>query len=127
MERSCLHRVAGKESSKVLEYFAKNGAPCPPDANPAEHIVEVVQGNTDVPIDWVEVWNNSEERQRALTELEALVGAGKADPNYVEDTADFATSHWFQFKTVSYRLMVQIWRSPVSIFHDTRRCCGIFF
>ncbi|KAJ9214471.1 hypothetical protein DTO166G4_3875 [Paecilomyces variotii] len=102
----------GKESSKVLEYFAKNGAPCPPDANPAEHIVEVVQGNTDVPIDWVEVWNNSEERQRALTELEALVGAGKADPNYVEDTADFATSHWFQFKTVSYRLMVQIWRSP---------------
>lgn len=110
---TCLHRVAGEESSKVLEYFSKNGAPCPPDANPAEHIVEVVQGNTSQPVDWVEIWNNSEERKQALTELEALNDASKADPNYVEDTADFATSHWFQFKTVSYRLMVQIWRSPV--------------
>ncbi|CRG90900.1 ABC multidrug transporter, putative [Talaromyces islandicus] len=55
----------GQESSQVLDYFAKNGAPCPPDANPAEHIVEVIQGNADQSIDWVDVWNRSEERQRA--------------------------------------------------------------
>ncbi|OJJ50398.1 hypothetical protein ASPZODRAFT_110765 [Penicilliopsis zonata CBS 506.65] len=102
----------GQDSTIVLDYFARNGAPCPPDANPAEHIVEVVQGNTTEKTDWVEVWNQSPEREQALTQLAELDEAGKADPDYVEDTADFATSHWFQFKTVLYRLMTQLWRSP---------------
>ncbi|KAJ6151805.1 hypothetical protein N7470_006933 [Penicillium chermesinum] len=102
----------GKESTTVLDYFARNGAPCPPDANPAEHIIEVVQGSSGSNVDWVEVWNQSPEREKALAELEALNKAGMADPNYVEDTADYATSHWFQFKMVTKRLTVQIWRSP---------------
>ena len=63
--------------------------------------------------DWVEVWSQSEERRKALEELEALNKSGLADPNYVEDTADFATSHWFQFKMVTTRLSIKIWRSPV--------------
>lgn len=106
--------LAGKESNKILEYFARNGAPCPPDANPAEHIIDVVQGSANSKVDWVEVWKQSNERQRALEEIEALNAAGQADTSYVEDTADFATSHWFQFKMVSKRLTIQIWRSPVS-------------
>lgn len=103
--------AAGRESSKILDYFGRNGAPCPPDANPAEHIIDVVQGGTN--IDWVEVWNQSEERRKALEELEAMNEASRADPNYQEDTADYATSHWFQFKMVTKRLSIQIWRSPV--------------
>ena len=50
-----------------------------------------------------------------MAELEDLNAAGLADPNYVEDTANFATSHWYQFKLVSKRLTIQIWRSPVSL------------
>ncbi|CEJ61673.1 Putative Localization: integral membrane protein [Penicillium brasilianum] len=103
----------GNESSKILDYFARNGAPCPPDANPAEHIIEVVQGSgTSEKIDWVDVWSQSEERRKALEELEALNKNGLADPNYVEDTANFATSHWFQFKVVTNRMNIKIWRSP---------------
>ncbi|KAJ5152564.1 uncharacterized protein N7482_009042 [Penicillium canariense] len=103
----------GKESSTILDYFARNGAPCPPDANPAEHIIEVVQGSgTTENTDWVEVWNRSDERGKALEELEALNKTAKADPDYVQDTADFATSHWFQFKMVATRLSIKIWRSP---------------
>ncbi|RAK96058.1 putative ABC multidrug transporter [Aspergillus ibericus CBS 121593] len=102
----------GEESHKVLEYFAKNGAPCPPDVNPAEHIVEVIQGNTEKPIDWVDVWSRSEERARAIEELEALNKEGQAHSDIVEDQHDFATPIWFQFKTVLQRLMTQIWRSP---------------
>ena len=63
--------------------------------------------------DWVVVWIQSAERQKALEELEALNRSGLADPNYVEDTANFATSHWFQLKMVARRLTVKIWRSPV--------------
>jgi len=61
----------------------------------------------------VEIWNNSEERKQALVQLDALNESKKAELDYVEDTADFATSHWFQFKTVSKRLSIHIWRSPV--------------
>ncbi|KAJ6075741.1 hypothetical protein N7499_007722 [Penicillium canescens] len=102
----------GKESHKILEYFAKNGAPCPPDANPAEHIIEVVQGSATDNTDWVDVWNKSEEREKALAQLDALNASSKAAANYVEDTSDYATSHWFQFMEVSKRLSVHIWRSP---------------
>ncbi|GMF91814.1 unnamed protein product [Aspergillus oryzae] len=109
-----LAKGAGQDSAKVLDYFAKNGAPCEPDVNPAEHIVEVIQGNTEKKIDWVEVWNQSEERQRAMTELEALNNDRKANTQEEEDQSDFATSHWFQFKMVLRRLMIQLWRSPVS-------------
>ncbi|KAJ5537442.1 hypothetical protein N7513_010628 [Penicillium frequentans] len=102
----------GKDSGKILDYFSRNGAPCPPDANPAEHIIEVVQGGTTQQVDWVDVWNESPERKQALKELESLNAIGLADPDYVEDTANYATSHWYQFKLVSKRLSIQIWRSP---------------
>lgn len=102
----------------MLEYFAKNGAPCPPDMNPAEHIVEVIQGNTEKPIDWVDVWSRSEERERALAELEALNKEGQSHADYVEDQSNFATPVWFQFKMVLHRLMVQLWRSPVSLYDN---------
>lgn len=97
----------------MLHYFAKNGAPCPPGANPAEHIVDVIQGKANAKVDWVETWSQSDERQNAMAELEALNNAGKADPNYEEDQTDFATSKWFQFRMVLQRLMTQLWRSPV--------------
>lgn len=96
-----------------MDYFARHGAPCPQDINPAEHIIDVVQGKASGQIDWVETWIQSEDRKMALAELESLNETSRLDPSYVEDTADYVTSHWFQFVTVSKRLTVQIWRSPV--------------
>jgi hypothetical protein len=84
-----------------------------------------VQGSgTSEKIDWVNVWSQSEERRKALEELEAMNKNGLADPNYVEDTANFATSHWFQFKVVTNRMNIKIWRSPVFflIFDDYNIC-----
>lgn len=111
--------TAGKDSTKILDYFTRNGAPCPPDANPAEHIIDVVQGGgTTTQKDWVEIWSQSEERKQALSQLDALNKSSKDDSDYVEDTADYATSHWFQFKTVSKRLSIHIWRSPVRCYNE---------
>lgn len=67
-------------------------------------------------MDWVEVWKQSDERRRALETLESLNHSSLSVD--AEDTADYASSHWFQFKMVSKRLSIQIWRSPVS-FTDT--------
>lgn len=108
--------LAGQDSSIVLDYFSKSGAPCPPDTNPAEHIVEVIQGKgQQTNVDWVDVWNKSEERQAAIEQLETLNRENSAKPQSDEDESDYATSHWFQFCIVTKRLMVQLWRSPVSL------------
>jgi hypothetical protein len=106
--------TAGTDSKTLLDYFARNGAPCEEGVNPAEHIVESIQGNTAVPIDWVDVWSKSPERTRALETLEGLNSkALAATASLPEDNASFATSKLFQFKTVLHRQMIQLWRSPV--------------
>ena len=106
---------AGKESINVLEYFARNGAPCPADTNPAEHIVEVIQGNTKRPVDWVDVWSRSSEREDALKTLEGLNAAASPDVGEADtDNKEYAASKWTQFKVVLYRQMTQLWRSPAS-------------
>uniref|UniRef100_A0A093X940 Brefeldin A resistance protein n=1 Tax=Talaromyces marneffei PM1 TaxID=1077442 RepID=A0A093X940_TALMA len=98
---------------QMLDYFSKNGAPCPPDTNPAEHIVEVIQGKSQQrDVDWVDVWNKSEERQIAIEQLETLNRVNSAKLQTEEDESDYATSRWFQFCMVTKRLMVQLWRSP---------------
>ncbi|CAM1507980.1 Fc.00g048280.m01.CDS01 [Cosmosporella sp. VM-42] len=103
----------GKYSATLLDYFARNGAPCPDGENPAEHIVEVIQGKTEVQVDWVDVWNQSPERQRAWEKLERLNKQALAETaDQEEDTANFATSKWFQWKIVLHRQMIQLWRSP---------------
>jgi hypothetical protein len=108
--------IAGRQSSTVIDYFARSGAPCPPDANPAEHIVEVIQGTTGAKVDWVDIWNQSAERQRALEKLGVINNAALTQAEgEEEDTADFATSKWFQWKVVLHRQMIQLWRSPVRL------------
>ncbi|KAJ4183507.1 hypothetical protein NW755_009542 [Fusarium falciforme] len=103
----------GQYSKTLLDYFDRNGAPCPEGANPAEHIVEVIQGNSEVDVDWVDVWNQSPERTKALEKLEKLNQEAIANTrDQEEDTASFATSKWFQWKTVLHRQMIQLWRSP---------------
>ncbi|KAL5337204.1 ABC-2 type transporter-domain-containing protein [Aspergillus crustosus] len=104
----------GTDSEKVLGYFAQNGAPCPPDTNPAEHIVEVIQGSTKQKVDWVDVWTHSDERARAVAELEELNHVSQANPTE-EDTASSATSRWYQFELVLHRLMIQLYRKPISL------------
>lgn len=79
-------------------------------------MVDVIQGKTEQPIDWVDVWNNSPEREKALETLERLNNiALSSTQDQVEDQSSFATSKWTQFKTVLNRQMIQLWRSPVKI------------
>ncbi|KKK25725.1 ABC drug exporter AtrF [Aspergillus rambellii] len=102
----------GKDSENVLGYFAQNGAPCPPETNPAEHIVEVIQGSADQKTDWVDVWNKSEQRERVVAELEELNRINQANAGEKEDQSSFATSRWYQFRIVLQRIMIQLWREP---------------
>ncbi|TGO45117.1 hypothetical protein BCON_0421g00040 [Botryotinia convoluta] len=44
----------GENASTLKDYFARHGEPCPPEANPAEHMIDVVSGlgNSDKSRDW---------------------------------------------------------------------------
>ncbi|KAJ6486867.1 ABC-2 type transporter-domain-containing protein [Mycena sanguinolenta] len=111
------------ENSKVLtSYFEKYGAhPCPPEANPAEWMLEVIgaaRGSRSVH-DWPEVWKTSEERVQIRQEFDQMV----AELSKIEDSGESATGFelfamplatqlWECFK----RVWTQYWRTPTYIY-----------
>ncbi|KAF7350492.1 hypothetical protein MVEN_01354800 [Mycena venus] len=111
------------ENSKVLTgYFEKYGAhPCPPDANPAEWMLEVIgaaRGSKSVQ-DWPEVWKTSEERilvhrefDQMVAELSRIEDAGDSVAGYELFAMPFSTQLWECFK----RVWIQYWRTPSYIY-----------
>ncbi|RDW64630.1 hypothetical protein BP6252_10281 [Coleophoma cylindrospora] len=103
----------GQNSSVLLEYFTRNGAPCGLDANPAEHIIDVVSGASGGGKDWHEMWLASPEHTAMIEELKQIKAACLSRPPTVEDdAAQFATPLWSQLKIVTHRQQVALWRNP---------------
>ncbi|KAG1745100.1 ABC-2 type transporter-domain-containing protein [Suillus paluster] len=93
----------GKNSSTMLDYFERNGAPrCGPDANPAEYMLDVIgAGATAISTtDWYEVWMCSSEA--AQLQLSVQLSA-------------FATSWSYQFVALAHRNFQAYWRNPIYI------------
>jgi ATP-binding cassette subfamily G (WHITE) protein 2 (PDR) len=68
----------GENSSILTNYFEKNGAsPCPPEANPAEWMLELIGAapGSHTDIDWPNVWRKGPEKSVVDDEL-ARKGAG---------------------------------------------------
>ncbi|KAI5306517.1 GTPase-activating protein, partial [Ascosphaera pollenicola] len=62
----------GEQSSTLLDYFERHGAPrCHPSANPAEYILNAV-GHGGGEIDWPKVWLESPEYQAVQTEIDRI-------------------------------------------------------
>ncbi|KAF5626367.1 multidrug resistance CDR1 [Fusarium tjaetaba] len=109
----------GENSAILLDYFARHGAPCEPGMNPAEHIVDVVQGRYGTGIDWPQKWLDSEEFSQTMAELRALnasASAGDADHTATdqeeEDVNDFPNPVLYQIRLVTQRQLVALWRNP---------------
>lgn len=106
----------GKDSSILLDYFAKNGAACPEDTNPAEHIVDVVQGRQGDNIDWPECWLASPECQHMISRLQEInamqAKETSTQPDAPEDNANFATPIKHQIALVTKRQFISLWRNP---------------
>ncbi|KAH8673305.1 ABC-2 type transporter-domain-containing protein [Xylariales sp. PMI_506] len=104
----------GKDSALVLDYFAQRGLPCPEGANPAEHIVDVVQGRFGKEIDWTQQWNDSEQRMEMMVELEKLEAVSDDAPETAtdEELKDFAAPLLYQITLVTKRQLISLWRNP---------------
>ncbi|RDW58343.1 hypothetical protein BP5796_12273 [Coleophoma crateriformis] len=124
----------GTNSKILLDYFSRNGAPCPPGANPAEHIIDVVSGASGGGRDWNSVWNASPERECSLQELARLKEDALSRPSTVgDDGRDFATPLWTQLRLVTHRQQIALWRNPDYVWNkvflhvSTGLFCGFTF
>ncbi|KAF1997403.1 putative multidrug resistance ABC transporter [Amniculicola lignicola CBS 123094] len=132
----------GHNSHILVDYFVRNGGfACPPDANPAEWMLEVIGAapGSHTEIDWHQAWRNSAEYvevQRHLAELREERSSQTALQRTVsaqkrEDKAsfrEFAAPFPEQLKEVTLRVFQQYWRTPSYIYSKTILCVlsGLF-
>lgn len=102
----------GDNGQTVKDYFARNGAPCPSNANPAEHMIDVVSGALSKGRDWNQVWLQSPESERATKELDCIINdAASKPPGTFDDGNEFAMPLWDQMKVVTNRMCVALFRN----------------
>ncbi|SMR54650.1 unnamed protein product [Zymoseptoria tritici ST99CH_3D1] len=102
----------GDNGQTVKDYFGRYDAPCPKNANPAEHMIDVVSGTLSKDKDWNRVWLDSPEHSAMTTELDRIVSdAASKPPGTLDDGREFATSLWTQIKLVTNRNNISLFRN----------------
>ncbi|CAI6039814.1 unnamed protein product [Clonostachys chloroleuca] len=104
----------GDNGSTIKKYFGRYGAPCPSEANPAEHMIDVVSGEDESykNTDWNKIWLESPEHDQLTKELDRMVTDAVSRPSSVNDDGnEFAASMWTQIKLVTHRMNVSLFRN----------------
>jgi ATP-binding cassette subfamily G (WHITE) protein 2 (PDR) len=134
--RTVYYGDVGANSKILVDYFVRNGGPpCPPSANPAEWMLEVIGAapGSHTDIDWHQAWRNSPEYaevQRHLAELKSERGQAEALQRTMsaqkrEDKAayrEFAAPFGEQLLETTRRVFQQYWRTPSYIYSKTILC-----
>ncbi|WVR08472.1 hypothetical protein IAU60_005527 [Kwoniella sp. DSM 27419] len=108
------HGPIGPDSKDLIAYLEANGAEVPHDANPAEFMLEAIGAGSRKRIggDWGEKWRNSPEFAQLKEEITELKSNALAKGNEGEAKhTEYATSFFFQFKTMLNRTNVALWRN----------------
>ncbi|KAL5351716.1 hypothetical protein ACLOAV_003576 [Pseudogymnoascus australis] len=103
----------GEEATTVKDYFARHGASCPPEANPAEFMIDVVSaGSSFNNQDWNKVWLQSPEHEQLSEHISTIVTEAAARPSgTIDDGHEFAASMWTQVKLVTHRMNISLFRN----------------
>ncbi|KAJ5050773.1 uncharacterized protein L3040_002644 [Drepanopeziza brunnea f. sp. 'multigermtubi'] len=120
----------GEGSHILIKYFERfSGMTCPPTANPAEWMLEVIGAapGTHSDVDWHEAWRGSPEYQSVKQELARLADElpKTTPPPSSGDKAsyrEFAAPMMVQQYEVMKRVFQQYWRTPNYIFSKTSLC-----
>ncbi|KAF4618528.1 hypothetical protein D9613_009700 [Agrocybe pediades] len=110
----------GKNATKLIDYFEKNGArKCLPAENPAEYMLDVIgAGATATSVqDWHAIWKSSPEAEKVQAEIETIHSEGRNRPTSSDANADrkvikieFATPWVYQLWELMKRDMNTHWR-----------------
>ncbi|KAJ6623061.1 ABC-2 type transporter-domain-containing protein [Mycena sp. CBHHK59/15] len=110
----------GKDSQVIRDYFASNGAVCPPNVNPAEYMLEAIGAGTTRRIgdrDWKDIWLDSFECQKLRDEISAIKASALSHPEpEKKKLSTYATSFLYQLRIVTARNNLALWRSPDYLF-----------
>lgn len=111
----------GENSKVLIDYFEKYGAhPCPPEANPAEWMLEVVGAAPGLHAsqDYFEVWKNSTEYKELQNELDYMETELVKIPKDVSPDSHlkYAAPFVEQYLIVTWRTLQQLWRTPSYIY-----------
>ncbi|KAF2863977.1 hypothetical protein K470DRAFT_254291 [Piedraia hortae CBS 480.64] len=120
----------GPNSETLTRYFERNGAhACPPDANPAEWMLEVIGAapGSATEIDWHDTWRNSPECAEVHRHLDYLKRtrpqeAPQRQTNDKESYREFAAPLPKQMWVVTHRVFQQYWRTPSYIYSKLSLC-----
>ncbi len=101
----------------LLDYFKKNGAVCPSDANPAEWMLDAIGAGQASKIgsrDWGDIWRSSVELANVKEEIIRIKAERiqEVESNPGEKQMEYATPLWQQIKVVTRRSYLAFWRSP---------------
>ncbi|KAF3939272.1 hypothetical protein ABW19_dt0207177 [Dactylella cylindrospora] len=105
----------GPNSHTLLEYFERNGArKCDADENPAEYMLEVINGEEQ---DWPAIWKNSGEATEVDRELDRIHNQmASQQPKASGGSGEFAMPLFSQLWHVTVRVFQQYWRTPSYIY-----------
>lgn len=107
----------GNDAQTMIDYFAAHGAHCPPDANPAEWVLDAIGAGANPRIgdrDWADIWAESDEFAGVKEEI---IQIKEERMRAVSDAAqteqkEYATPLWHQIKVVNWRTQLSFWRTP---------------
>ncbi|KII93944.1 hypothetical protein PLICRDRAFT_36161 [Plicaturopsis crispa FD-325 SS-3] len=110
----------GPDSSVLRDYFARHGAVCPANVNPAEYMLEAIGAGVTPRVgdrDWKDVWLDSPECQKVKDDIAEIKKQALAlpAPDKKQQTT-YAAPFWYQLKTVVQRNNAALWRSPDYVF-----------
>ncbi|OQD65689.1 hypothetical protein PENPOL_c005G00379 [Penicillium polonicum] len=112
------HGDIGHDSQILLDYFRRNGADCPVDANPAEWMLDAIGAGQTRRIgdrDWGDIWRTSPELDKVKEEIIQIKEnrAQAVRDNHDENKVDreYASPLWHQIKVVGRRTHLSFWRS----------------
>lgn len=121
----------GKNSKTMTSYFERtSGVHCPPEANPAEWMLEVIGAapGSSTEVDWPQAWRSSAEYAAVQEELQRLKANPKAHTALDNDTAsyrEFAAPFHKQLMIVTKRVFEQYWRTPSYIYSKAALCISV--
>jgi len=105
----------GPDASYLRDYFHRNGADCPSDANPAEWMLDTIGAGLTQALgdkDWGDVWRDSPEFIRVKEEIVQIKKDATGHAIQEEEQKEYATPMWHQMKHVVKRQSVSFWRTP---------------
>ncbi|KAI0081165.1 hypothetical protein K474DRAFT_1657026 [Panus rudis PR-1116 ss-1] len=105
----------GQDARVLREYFARYGAVCPSNVNPAEFMLDAIGAGLSPRIgdrDWADIWRDSPEYKNMIAEIERIKAEGLARPVEQKKITTYAAPFWVQLKEVVIRNNRALWRSP---------------